>query len=72
MPNYEVPNDDQVVAALKALGERVTAVQLCNRLVGEGHSIRESQLAIQRAADRGRLEINRDWTLSVAREAVAA
>jgi hypothetical protein len=72
MPDLEVPNDDEVVAALAALGGTAAAVELCKALVIAGNSVLQSQLAIQRAADRGRLRINRDWTLSVAPEAIAA
>jgi hypothetical protein len=72
MSEYEVPSDDAVVQALAGLGGTVTAPVLCKALVDAGHPVRQSQLAIQRAADRGRILINRDWTLSVCREAVAA
>jgi hypothetical protein len=72
MPEYEVPSDNDVVAALNELGGTAPAVDLCRALVIAGHPVLQSQLAIQRAADRGRLQINKDWTLSVALEAVAA
>jgi len=72
MPDYEVPSDDQVVAALAELGGTAPAVELCRALVIAGNPVLQTQLAIQRAADRGRLQINRDWTLSVVHEAVAA
>lgn len=74
MPDLpEIPNDDQVVSALAKLnGGRATALELCQALVAEGHPVLQSQLAIQRAADRGRIEINRDWSLTIARESVAA
>lgn len=68
----EIPSDDQVVAALTALGSRVTARVLCAALIAEGHPVRQSQIAIQRAAERGRILVNDDWTLSLAHEAVAA
>ena len=72
MPELEVPSDNDVVAALEALGGSAAAVELCRQLVIAGNSVLQSQLAIQRAADRGRLRINQDWTLSVAAEAIAA
>lgn len=72
MPDLEVPSDDAVVAALLELDGTAAAVDLCKALVRAGHSDLQSQLAIQRATDRGRLRINRDWTLSAAAEAVAA
>lgn len=70
----EVPSDDQVVAALKKLGDGVTARALCMELVlVAGHPVRQSQLAIQRAAERGRIQVNDDWTLSaLVEEAMAA
>lgn len=74
MPDLpEVPNDEQVVEALQRLnGGHATAVQLCRALVDAGHPVLQTQLAIQRAADRGRIQINRDLSLSVAREFEAA
>ncbi len=61
----EIPSDDEVVATLQGLGDRVTARALCVNLIAAGHPVRESQLAIQRAAERGRIQVNDDWTLSV-------
>lgn len=72
MANVEIPSDQEVVDTLAALGERVTAVRLCQALVAAGHPIRQSQLAIQRAAERGHIEINSDWSLSAIKEAIAA
>lgn len=68
----EIPSDDQVVAALSGLGDSVTARALCAVLINQGYSIRQSQVAIQRAAERGRIRVNDDWTLSVMREPMAA
>ena len=68
----EIPSDDTVVAILHRLGARVTARALCSALVNEGHPVRQSQVAIQRAAERGRIHVNADWTLSPILEAVAA
>ena len=72
MAMIEVPSDEQVVKVLQALGEHVTARLLCAALIQAGYPVRQSQLAIQRASERGRIHVHSDWTLSVAREAVAA
>lgn len=68
MSSNEIPSDDEVVAALAALGERVSARALCEKLVADGHPLRKTQLAIQRAAERDLIFIHPDWTLSVFRE----
>lgn len=69
----EVPSDTEVVEMLRALGGHADAVTLCKALMERGnHPQRQSQLAIQRAAERGRLIVERDWTLRVPMEAVAA
>lgn len=68
----EIPSDDQVVAMLQSLGDHVTARALCAALIGGGYPVRQSQIAIQRAAERGRILVNDDWTLSRVREAEAA
>lgn len=60
----EVPSDNEVVAVLEGLGERVTARALCMKLIEAGHPVRESQIAIQRAAERGRIQVNDDLSLS--------
>lgn len=67
---HEVPSDDEVVATLRGLNGHADAMALCRALMDQGHPQLESQLAIQRAAERGRLVVNRDWTLSL--EAMAA
>ena len=72
MAYLEVPTDDQVVEALAALGDGVSARKLCDALVADGHPRPDSQLAIQRATERGRVAVGQDWTLSVVREVVAA
>jgi hypothetical protein len=69
---HEVPSDNEVVQTLTALGGHADAVQLCRALMDAGHPRLQSQLAIQRAAERRRLLVNRDWTLSVPQEALAA
>lgn len=68
----EVPSDEEVVRALARLGGRATAVKLCNALVEAKHSRRDSQLAIQRAAERGRIVVESDWTLRSSDSVVAA
>lgn len=73
MNHLEVPSDDEVVETLSRMdGGHATALQLCQMLVAAGHPIGQSQLAIQRAAERRRLHVHNDWTLSVAREMAAA
>jgi hypothetical protein len=69
----EVPSDAEVVATLQELGDRITARDLCIKLIAAGHPKRQSQLAIQRAAERGKITVNSDWSLSVTvEEALAA
>lgn len=65
----EIPKDEEVMAVLAELGERTTARRLCEELVARGHPIGKSQLAIQRTAERGKICINDDWTLSPIPEA---
>ncbi len=73
MNQIEVPSDDEVVDTLSKLGGgRATAVQLCKALMDAGHPERQSQLAIQRAAERRRLHILKDWTLSLEPEVAKA
>lgn len=72
MDYLEIPTDDEVVDALKMMGGSQTARALCDKLVALGHPRRDSQLAIQRATERGRLLVAKDWILSVAEDVVAA
>jgi hypothetical protein len=73
MSETEIPTDDEVVAVLaNELNGQATAVELFHALVARDHAALQSQIAIQRAADRGRIIINRDWSLTVAPESVAA
>lgn len=72
MPYKNVPTSGQVADELGRLGSRATAYELCQALVARGFPRRDSQLAIQRAADAKAIEIGADWTLSVCLEAVAA
>jgi len=61
----EIPSDDEVVAMLNQLGGHADALKLCRALMEAGHPKLQSQLAIQRAAERRRLVVNADWTLSL-------
>jgi hypothetical protein len=61
----EVPSDDEVVATLTELGGHASALDLCRALVSKGHLKLRSQLAIQRAAERRRMVVNADWSLSL-------
>lgn len=72
MPYVEIPSDEQVVAALRALGGHAVARVLCEKLVVDGHPRRDSQLAIQRAVERGRVSLGTDWVLSSVDQVVAA
>ena len=68
----EIPSDDTVVSALEEIGASATASALCEQLVRNGHPRRDSQLAIQRAAERGRISVGSDWMLSVVDKVIAA
>lgn len=72
MTYSEVPSDNEVVAVLVRLGGHASARALCDALVDDGHPRRDSQLAIQRASERGRINVAADWTLNVPNEVVAA
>lgn len=72
MPYVEIPSDDAVVSALEKIGGCATALALCDELVRTKHPRRDSQLAIQRAAERGRISVGSDWKLSVVKKAIAA
>lgn len=61
----EVPSDDEVIATLREMGGQTDALALCKSLMQKGHPELQSQLAIQRAAERGKLKVERDWTLSL-------
>lgn len=71
MPYQEVPSDQDVFNALVRLGGSATASMLCDELV-KSHPRRESQLAIQRASERGRINVDRNWTFTLPAELVAA
>lgn len=60
----EIPSDEVVLATLVKMGDRVSARDLCEKLVEAGHPRGRSQIAIQRAAERGKIAINEDLSLS--------
>lgn len=60
----EIPADEVVVAMLAKLGDRISARVLCDELVKAGHPRGRSQIAIQRTAERGKIVINPDLSLS--------
>lgn len=60
-----------VAAALSKLGGHTTARALCDELVLAGQSRRDSQLAIQRAIDRGEVVVESDWTLTASNAAAS-
>ena len=69
----EIPSDDEVLALLIVIGNRVSARELCEKLVDAGHPRGQSQIAIQRAAERGKITINEDLSLSpIARDELIA
>jgi hypothetical protein len=69
----EVPSDDQVLDALRELEGRADALALCRKLMSDGHPELQSQLAIQRTAERGKILVDNDWTLTLPQnEAVPA
>ena len=72
MARREIPSDDDVVAALASLGGHSTALALCDELVRRNNTRRDSQLAIQRASERGHVITGSDWMLSLAQQAAAA
>lgn len=68
MSALEIPSDDDVVAALRNLHGHATALVLRDALIATGHNKSRCELAIQRAADRGRIHVWRDWTLNLDQE----
>lgn len=73
MPDQiEVPSDEQVIEALEHLDGHADALTLCKALMADGHSPLESQLAIQRTAERGKILVDDDWTLRIPAEVMAA
>jgi hypothetical protein len=76
MANLEVPTDDEVIATLRGLGGSTTALKLCDALMKNDHPRLQSQLAIQRTAERGKIHVWSDWSINLkrerARESVAA
>lgn len=72
MVDIEVPSDEEVVETLGQLTGRATAMKLCEALMQRGHPRLQSQLAIQRTAERDKIYIWSDWTLSLTEEKVKA
>ncbi|WP_162783772.1 hypothetical protein [Devosia naphthalenivorans] len=72
MAYSEVPSDDEVVGVLRKMGVGISARALCDALVQAGHPRPDSQLAIQRATERGRIVVAKDWTLTASNDMVAA
>lgn len=64
----DIPTSSQVADALSQLGGSATAYGLCQRLVEQGRPRRDSQLAIQRAAENSVIQFESDLTLSLCRE----
>lgn len=67
----EIPSDEEVVAALQLIGVGATADVLCNELA-KAHPVRDCQLAIQRAVERGKIAVSKDWRLTVTGREMAA
>jgi|GEM_PF-6479200 len=70
---HEIPSDAEVCSVLQRLGDS-TARALVNALVDTGHSPRDSQRAIQRCLDRGKITLGQGLRLQCAhtQELVAA
>lgn len=60
----EIPSDEEVVETLAGLGSSATAWELCKALTEKRHSHRDAQMAIQRAAERGKISVGRDLKLT--------
>lgn len=58
-----IPSDDEIIAALTALGGRTDALSLGNALIALGYRTSRAQLGMQRAGDRGIIEYAHDWTI---------
>ena len=69
--NSEIPSDAEVRAALQRYGS-LTASGLVKVLEDAGHSRRDSQRAVQRCLDRGKIVLGSGLRLSVALERQAA
>lgn len=54
--NNEIPSDTEVCQALKKLGS-ATARALVDALEDAGHDVRDSERAVQRCLDRGKIAI---------------
>ena len=69
----EVPTDDEVMAIVGATEDGIDAASLVDQLVAGAHTRRNSQRAVQRALDRGKIDLGRGLRLVIAHHhAVAA
>lgn len=74
MTLYEIPSDETVCEVLAALGN-ASALQLVNALVDKAYDKRDTQRAIQRCLDRGKIVLGAGLRLSLpvsSKELVAA
>jgi hypothetical protein len=73
MSQHEIPADSVVCATLGKM-DRPTARALVEALIAAGYNSRDSQRAIQRCLDRGKIQLGAGLRLqlSSAREGVAA
>jgi hypothetical protein len=60
-----LPSDDDVADQLIRLGATATAAALCDALVAAHYTRPNSQLAIQRAIERGRILMKPDWQVYI-------
>lgn len=61
----EIPSDAEVCMVLQRLGA-TTARALVEALVNDGHSSRDSQRAVQRCLDRGKVRLGQGLRLELA------
>lgn len=57
-----MPSPDHVAGVLATIGGKSNALDLCNALVLDGHTTKDSQLAMQRAVDTNHILLMNDWT----------
>ncbi|WP_156911499.1 hypothetical protein [Sinorhizobium americanum] len=61
MPYAEIPSDDAVVDALKKLGGRATARELCEKLVKTNRPAEIANWQSSGLSERGRISVGHDW-----------
>jgi len=66
--SHEIPSDDEVCSVLQAMGGGTTRTLLNELVKCHGHDSRDSQRAIMRCIDRGRIVMGEFFHLEVARE----